>query len=249
MFYEPASLTRPLGRSARKEMSMRRGRSSICWCAVGLFGLAAVAAHGAPRDVQFVGVDFETQVVELHNFGGEAQSLDDWQLCTSNAATPAQYSLGLGALTLGPSESIFLHFLGDANGQPSHIDFPGGPVAAPLNRGPYGLAIFAAPVNFRGGATLSIADYLQWNVGGLSDADAGARGGTAELAGLWVSADLWVATENNSEALQLEIDAGGLLLHGPSDYEVLPEPGVALASVCCVATLAGLRSWKRQRAR
>ena len=131
--------------------------------------LCAAVAGAAPRDVQFASVDFETSVIELHNFGVDTESLSGWQFCSHDDNESFRYSSpgSLNGVSIAAGESLFVHFLNDAGVTPGHMNLPGGPFALPLDRGPYGIQIYFAPVSFFNGST--IADHIQWSVGGVDN--------------------------------------------------------------------------------
>jgi hypothetical protein len=182
---------------------MRKATASLV-CA-----MLASACFGAPRDVQFKSVDFSTSVIEVHNYGAGAEDLTGFRFCTSSPTQVRVYTTvgGLNGVTLQPGESLFVHLNNDAPmGDPlrrnasSIGNFTGG--FAPTA---YGLSIYSPPIGFANAA--SMVDHVMWNIDGVSNTQAATRAGVA------------VTTRINL------LDAsGGMLLHGPSDYEVLGAP-------------------------
>lgn len=125
----------------------------------------------------------------------------------------------------GLKRPLFIHLNNDANGAAGRIDRPSGAWALPLDQDAYGLQLYFTPVSFGNGAT--IADHLQWSLGGVDNATADERSDEAENGGVWTDQDLWISTEIESDFVMLNEDANGLVLHGPSDYTV-PEPGFGI---------------------
>jgi len=194
-----------------------RGVAVVFWLA------SSVAA--APRDVQIVEVDFTNQVIELFNFGTTTQDLSGWQFCSHNTIRSRFYSSGtaLNGISIAPGASLFVHLLSDSGGQPGHIDRPAGSFADPFDATSHGLQIYFAPVSFVNGAT--IADHVQWSVGGIDNVTADERSDEAELGGVWTDQTTWVVTQADSTSIMLLEESNGLILHGPPDYSAVPEPG------------------------
>ena len=207
---------------------------------------ACASAHdagAAARDVQIVGIDFETQVVELRNFGTQSESLSGWRFCTHDENEIRRYTSasGLNGVTIASQASLFVHFLDDAPAEAGRINRPGGLTAAPLDRGPYGLGLY---VNSVFGVGSNIADHVQWSVDGVDDTVADERSDEAQSGGVWTDQSAWAATADDSVALVLRAESEGAVLHGPDDYEALPEPA---AAVLQGSALAGLTAWLRGR--
>ena len=180
----------------------------------------ASSLTAAPRDVQFRSVDFESSVLELHNFGDDTESLDGWRFCSHDEDQTRSYSstAGLNGLSLAPGESLFVHYLGDAPAdEANRINIPGS-FALPLDRGPYGIQIYFPPISFGNGGT--IADHVQWAIDGVDDASADERSDEAEDGGVWSDQETWVATSQETSSILLT-DASGAILHGPENYEAL----------------------------
>jgi hypothetical protein len=199
---------------------MRKATASLV-CA-----MLASACFGAPRDVQFKSVDFSTSVIEVHNYGAGAEDLTGFRFCTSSPTQVRVYTTvgGLNGVTLQPGESLFVHLNNDAPmGDPlrrnasSIGNFTGG--FAPTA---YGLSIYSPPIGFANAA--SMVDHVMWNIDGVSNTQAATRAGVAVTAGLWNSATAFVSTAADTTRINLLDASGGMLLHGPSDYEVLGAP-------------------------
>ncbi len=183
----------------------------------------AAAAVAAPRDIQFVRVDFVASTIELRNTGAASESLANYRFCSHDENQLRQYSNGsaLNAVTLAPGESLILHFGNDAPiGNPRRLNVSAiGPFAGPLDRGPWGLQIYFPPVNFGNGAT--IADHIQWSIAGAGNASADERSDEAQAGGVWVNQAQWIATTDESLAIELRADQAGLVLHSPASYNVI----------------------------
>ena len=185
-----------------------------------LLACASSSLTAAPRDVQFRSVDFESSIVELHNFGEDTESLDEWRFCTHNENQMRRYSSasGLNGLSLAPGESLFVHYLGDAPAdEANRINIPGS-FALPLDRGPYGIQIYFPPISFGNGGT--IADHVQWSIDGVGNTSAAERSDEAQSGGVWTNQGAWVATSQETSSILLT-DASGAILHGPDNYEAL----------------------------
>ncbi len=182
---------------------------------------AAGPAAGAPRDVQIRSIDLQSSVVELFNFGDTDQPLAGYQFCTADENEIFQYSLaaGLYGFTIEARTSLFVHFNNDAPGGPDTVNRSAlGAFALPLDAGPYGMQLYFPPVNFFDGST--IADHLQWSVGGVDDATADERSDEAQIGGVWVDQNMWIATRPDTIRIVLT-DPTGAVLHGPDDYAVV----------------------------
>ena len=203
--------------------------------AVIVAGVTAASAYAAPRDIQFKSIDFVTSVVEVHNFGVATESLSGFRTCSHDEDQVRQYSSASAfkGLSLTAGESLFVHFNNDAAGTPDgaqRIDIAGrGNFAGPLDRGPFAIQVYFPPVAFGNGATM--ADFVQWSIGGIDNISADERSDEAEIGGLWTDQTLWVATTKETLSIQLLDETGGTL-HSPDDYEAV-EPGVALCAADC----------------
>ncbi|MEQ9616560.1 MAG: hypothetical protein RLN60_00840 [Phycisphaerales bacterium] len=199
------------------------------------FASVTCVASAAPRDVQFKSVDFETNVIELHNFGDSAEALDGFRACSHDDDQIRQYSTltSFNGLSIAAGESLFIHFNNDSamvmDGE-QRIDIAGrGNFAGPFDRGPYSIQIYFPPVAFGNGATM--ADIVQWSIDGVDNSIADERADEAQIAGLWTDQSEWIATTKDSLRIELLDETGGLL-HGPLDYMVV-EPGAAICSGDC----------------
>ena len=154
--------------------------------------LASVLA--APRDVQIRSINFQTEEIELFNFGGQQEDLDGWQFCTHDDDQRLRYSsfLGLNGVSIASGESLFIHFNNDAPAQPNRLNRSalGGVFATPLDQDAYGLALYFDPVTFSLGSTM--ADSLQWSLGGTDDNFADERSDEAQTGGLWQNQSEWM---------------------------------------------------------
>lgn len=203
-------------------------------------------ATAASRDVQIVEVNFSTQVIELFNFGPATEDLSGWQFCSANSTFSFLYSLStaLNGVSIGPSQSLFVHLLSDAGGRPGHIDRPAGGWADPMDPSAHGLQIYFPPVVFLIGNT--IADHVQWSIDGADDLIADERSDEAEVGGVWTDQSTWVITQSDSTSIRLNESANGLILHGPSDYTQVPEPGATLAMWISLCTVGLVRMARRR---
>ncbi len=191
-------------------------------CALMAIGGASVVS-AAPRDIQFQSVDFANGVFEVHNFGDAAQPLNGFRFCTSSSIQVRVYTPGaaLNGLTLQPGESLFVYLNNDA------------PMGDPLRRNassignfapgfapdtPYGLSFYSPPIGFANPD--SMVDHLMWSVDGVANTQAATRAGVAVNAGLWTSTTAFIATQADTASITLLEASGGLLMHGPADYEV-----------------------------
>jgi hypothetical protein len=204
------------------------------------------SAEAAPRDVQIVEIDFEAEVVELHNFGAAPQSLDGWQFCSHDENEVRRYSssLGLNGVELDAGSSLFIHFANDAPAEAGHQNRPSGFFALPLDRGPYALGLYFPPVNFFNGNT--IADHLQWSIDGVDNTVADERSDEAQSGNVWTNQSLWAVTDLDTVSLRLEESSEGLVLHGPEDYQALPEPSPSTLLFAGLVTTAARRRAQRR---
>ena len=220
-------------------------RSKIVTLVCSIFALSASIATAAPRDVQIVEVDFTTQVIELFNFGSSTEDLSGWQFCSHDTAFIRRYTTpsGLNGVSIGPGQSIFVHLLSDAGGQPGHIDRPPGDWADPMTPSAHGLEIYFTPVIFGNGNT--IADHVQWSIDGIDNMVADERSDEAVVGGVWTDETEWVVTQADSTSIMLIEAANGLVLHGPWDYTQVPEPGTAAMLTTGTLGLIGLARRRR----
>ncbi|MEM1447713.1 MAG: hypothetical protein AAF726_24000 [Planctomycetota bacterium] len=191
-------------------------------------GLSAIASAQAERAVQIRSVDFDTQIIELFNYGGTDVALDGWQFCSFDENDAFVYSDigGLNGVTIQAGTPVFVHFNDDApGGDPDRINRSDvGPFATPLDVSAWGLSIFDPPpggfVSFND--STQIADYVQWNVGGAPNSTASFRAGQAVGQGLWTGANDFVSTAASTTRIDLTIVADNRL-HGPGDYTLIGE--------------------------
>jgi len=218
-----------------QERTLMRRLALVATTTTLLFSLMSLClisvSNAAPRDVQIVDVDFTTQVIELFNFGSTTQDLGGWQFCSHDSTAVRRYSsaTALIGVSIGAGASLFVHLLNDAGGQPGHIDRPGGAFADPMDPTAHGLQIYFPPVVFANGA--AIADHVQWSVDGVDSLVADERSDEAQAGGVWTDQGTWVITQPDSTSIMLKEAANGLILHGPSDYTQVPEPGMLTSLV------------------
>lgn len=198
-------------------------RSSLAATCALIPGAIALAA---PRDVHIRSINLTTGVIELFNYGATNQSLAGFQFCTQDADQVLVYTNGpgLNAFTIEAGTSFYVHFNNDAPGGSDSVNRSAiGSFASPFNTGPYSLALYFPPVNFANGATM--ADFVQWNIGGAHNSTADERTDEAVNGGLWTGITQWVSTAGNTELIELKAASGGQILHGPSDYDTVASPG------------------------
>ena len=190
---------------------------------VAIFLLPSVA-NAADRDIQIRKVNFESSVVEIYNFGTVTESLSGWRFCSHNTSMTLNYSGpgGLNGISLSPGSSLFLHYNNDAiESNEINISSLGGQFAT-LERNAYGLQLYFTPVVFFNGNT--IADHLQWSIGGVDNFSADERSDEAENGGVWEDQSEWIAVTADTSQIDL-VDLSGGVLHSPDDYMVT-EPSV-----------------------
>ncbi|MEM9382497.1 MAG: hypothetical protein AAGB93_21265 [Planctomycetota bacterium] len=192
-----------------------------------LVGLSAIASAQAERSVQIRSVDFDTQIIELFNYGSADVALDGWQFCSFDDNEGFVYTNpgGLNGVTIEAGTPVFVHFGNDAPaGDPDRIDRNVvGPFATPLDLTAWGLLIFDPPaggsVNFDD--STQIADYVQWNVNGTPNGSASTRADQAVAEGLWTGVLDFVPTVPlTTTRIDLTVVADNRL-HGPADYTVI----------------------------
>ena len=174
-----------------------------------------------PRDVMIRSIDTVALILELHNFGAGDESLSGYRFCSQDDNQILVYTsiAGLNGVTIQSGQSLFFHFLNDAPADPDHINISSvGPVAVPLDNGPYSISLYFPPVTFANGATM--ADHVQWSIGGVDNSTADERADEAQAGGLWTNQSLWVSTAADTTLIQLQAGAESTVLHGPGDYDV-----------------------------
>ena len=178
--------------------------------------MGASAASAAPRDVQFRSVNLSTNVVELHNFGDTSEDLSGWRFCSHDAAVVRRYSAsgGLNGVSIGPGESLYVHFNNDASGADEiNISTIGGAFAG-VNATAYAIQIYFAPVSFGNGNT--IADTIQWTSDGTPNAMADERTDEAVTGGVWTSINDFIALDGGSFVRLMDLT--GAELQGSGSY-------------------------------
>jgi len=185
-------------------------------------------ASAAPRDVQITDIDLTTGVVTLHNFGGSDEALDGYRFCTQDNDEILRYSgfSGFNGFTIEAGTDLTVHYNNDASGDGDSVNIStlGGSFAGPLDMGPYSLALYFPPVSFGNGATM--ADFAQWSPDGVDDTTADERSDEAVNGGVWTDQSAWISTNTDTLIIRLKDGSGGLILHGPDDYEVEGPPGI-----------------------
>ena len=172
------------------------------------------------RFVQIRCLDFENGTLELHNFGSNSQSLAGWRFCSHDENQDRQYSAtpGLNGQTLGPGESLFVHFNNDASAANEiNISTIGGNFASPFDtNGAYAIQIyFQTPF----GQGNNIADHVQVSLFGADDARADERSDEAQNGGVWSDQSQWVPVVSSTLRVVLDDTVANNELHGPGDYE------------------------------
>jgi hypothetical protein len=177
------------------------------------------------RDIQIKSVDFESGVLEVHNYGSVGQVLVGWRFCTHDSDQVRRYtsSTGLNMSSVDAGESLFIYTNNDApaGAQNINVSALGGSFALPLDPDAYGLQLFfpstSGTVSFSNSAL--IADHIQWNTSATSAGSAEARTSQAVSEGLWTSTGVFIETASDSTSLELT-DEGDGRLHGPANYTV-----------------------------
>jgi len=219
-----------------------------------LIAPATVAAQssGSEEDVQFRSIDFENQVLEIHNFGSSGRDLDGWRFCTHDVSDGFDYtsSAGLNGVTLGAGESLSIHWNDDASGADAiNISSLGGSWVDDLSVNGFGDGISLNLYrNSSFGSATSIVDHIQYSFEGADvGGQANPRGNVAINAGLWENTTDWVAVDESSIGLELDdnpfpSDSGAT--HSSSSYAVsvsaVPEPS-SLIALCLGACGIALR--------
>ena len=185
-------------------------------------------SQGSPRDVQIRSINFDTQVLELHNFGIAPIGLDGWRFCTHDENGAFHYSSngGLNGLVIAPGDSLFVHWLNDSGNAPGSInrsrlggstipDLLVDSAGAAISIGIYRASSFSNPD--------LLNDHLQYSFGGAHVPGATPRSGVAVTAELWTDELDWVAIDE--DAIGLELTAGPFPgqgnAHGSDSYELV----------------------------
>lgn len=207
---------------------MKNSRDALFSVAVVVLGVISLAQHAcAFRDVQFRSIDFDTAVIELHNFGDTAEPFTNWRFCTHDDDQVRRYSTSgaLNSITLDPGESVFFYYNNDAPaGATDAFNISGlGNFATDLDQDSYAIGIY---VNSSFSNAAAVVDHLQWSIDGVDNETADARSVTAVNAGLWTNEAEWISTTADTQRLELLLDDGAPIsgIHGPSSYAVLEPP-------------------------
>lgn len=194
--------------------------------AISLLAITPIAIAGVPgqteRDVQIRSVDFETNVIEIHNYGGGNQALDGWRFCSHSSAEARRYTLpeSLDGVVIPSSTSMFVYMDNDAPKAINNFNAADlGHFATSFGQGPYTIELFwpnGGSLSF--GSTEDMVDHIQWSVNGVNNPTAATRSQQAVDAGLWNMANAWIDTSGNTESFNL-IPVGGIF-HQPGDYQV-----------------------------
>ncbi len=188
------------------------------------------------RAVQFRSVDFVNSVIEVHNFGEVAQSLNGWRFCSHDENQQRQYTTatGLNGMSLGAGESMFIHFNNDADpaeaNQINRTSIPGS-FALPLDiNGAYAIQFyFQTP--FAAGA--NIADHIQMSLNGVDNVSADDRSDEAQAGGVWINQSDWISINADTDTVFLLESSSMSELHSPADYEVVDVMKFTLGDVNC----------------
>ena len=174
------------------------------------------------RNVQFRTIDLSNSVAELRNFGSTDQNLTGWRFCTHDEGEVRQYSAtgGLSGRILAAGESLFVHFNNDADAAAAdqiNVSSIGGSFAQPLDaNGAYGIQIyFQTPF----GVGANIADHLQFSEFGLDDTSADDRSDEAQIGGVWVDQNDWIAVLPETEMIVFDESTSDSELSDSSNYE------------------------------
>lgn len=189
--------------------------------------IANAQINSPARYVQIRSIDLTTSVLELFNAGPNSQSLASWRFCTHDEDQVRRYSSasGLNNFTLASQQSLYVHFNNDAdpaNPQAVNISTIGGAFALPLDAaGAYGAQIY---INSSFGSGASIADHVQFSVGGVDNTLADDRSDEAE-GQVWSDQNEWVSVTLDTEMIVLNDASLSNELHSAADYTVV-EPAI-----------------------
>lgn len=200
-----------------------------------LVALLQHRADAGPRDIQIRSYDFNTRILELHNYGTGTIDLSGWRFL-SHSALPGKINkatfdistgepFGLNGVLLDAGKSVFIHFLNDHFQRPLHRpQNEVGPFAntslafnTPSHDIAYAIGLYPLVADFEDPATM--VDHIQWSPGGADDESADERSDDAVTAGLWNDEAAWIPTLADTVRIALE-DASGGNLHGPASYRV-----------------------------
>jgi len=192
------------------------------FCIITLVAATASMSHAGERDLQFINIHTQDQVLMLQNTGIETLDLDGWRFCTHNTTQTLRYSSssGLNGVSVDPGQSISIHLNNDAQvGNPNQLNasdlgnFAGFEIEA------FGLSLYFP--NAQGNTPFSdgnfIADHIQWSFGGVDNTSADERSDEAEDGGVWVDQSEWISTRYDTVLIEL-IDQTFSELHSPADY-------------------------------
>lgn len=202
----------------------------------------AQVAGDAVESIQIRSIDFDTQVLELYNFGAGTQPLDGWRFCSHDELDGFDYtsSNGLDGQSIASGDSLFIHWNNDAVGPDAlNIADLGGAAVDDLTSNSAGSAVSiglfrTAPF----GSSDNLVDHIQYSFGGADVGGATPRGGVAEGADLWTLPTDWIAVDAASTSVFLSADPfpGAGAAHGPGSYTVIPEPTTAVLGAIAAAT-------------
>lgn len=201
--------------------------------------LAQAQLIGSAEDVQIRSVDFNSQVLELFNFGSSSLDLDGWRFCTHDEVDGFDYtsSSGLNGVSLAAGSSLSIHWNDDASGPNAinvsslggawiddlSVDDTGDGISLGLYRsGPFGNSD-------------NLIDHVQYSFDGANiGGSANPRGTVAVNAGLWGNTADWISVDESSNNLVLVDDpfpGANSETHTSSSYSVnvaVPEPSAML---------------------
>ncbi len=218
-------------------------RYAIALAALGAF-VPASLAHAGPnaRAVQIASVDFNTGVLELHNFDASDIDLDGWRFCSHDFDEARRYTAptGLDGITIEAGTSVFIHFNNDAPADPDRVNSSslGGLFALPLDQGAKGIQLYfpnASGIVAFGNSTL-IADHLQWNDGGTVGS-ATFRTAQAVAENLWSANGDFIVTNATTSRIDLTDTTGGTD-HSPANYLVSGAPQEGGCELCVAGEAA-----------
>ncbi len=193
-----------------------------------IVSVAVLAAAGLAedRDVQFRGMNFNTGVLQISNYGNDSVDLSGWRFCTQDDDQRLQYTDpgALKGVILDQTESIYIHFNDDA-ADPGHFNHSDmGRWSTPVDNDLHSIALFHpnkdGAVVFGDGTLMS--DFVQWSIDGEDDDIADERSDEAVKGGVWTGESDWIVTSKTTTYIRLTDTTGGVL-HGPKNYEALDE--------------------------
>lgn len=185
----------------------------------------SMSASAAPRDIQFINIHPESEVLQLFNSSDEPISIEGWRFCSHNTSEVRRYtSPSTFDGVVIPAQTSFTIHLDDDAGFNEPLEFNASSLGlfAGFELDAYSISLYFP--NSSGSTPFGdgnfIADHIQWSIDGIDNTTADERSDEAEAGGVWMDQSEWINVGNDTVLIEL-IDPLFQELHSPADYNVI----------------------------